>query len=409
MQAAKTDCYKQDAIITRNSTCLQSAYCLLTMTQETINMIALTKIKGLTLLNARTLLDNIGSATDIMDMRDAIIEHVPNASQRFIDSMRNAANCIDAAKAEADFAEDNNIRVLTINDADYPQRLKECDDAPLVLYYCGSANLNPKHVVSMVGTRKCTEYGRELCDSFISDMKRCCPDTLIVSGLAYGIDICSHKASIHEGVPTVGVLAHGLDTIYPAAHRSVAAQMAKNGGGLLTEYTSKTIPEKGNFVRRNRIVAGMCDACVVVESSERGGSLITADLALNYNREVFAFPGRIYDERSAGCNNLIKSHSATLLTSANGFIEALGWEDARASKNKKKPQAYQQELFPDLTEEEKTLINSLKDVDAKHINQIVVETNIPYARASMLFFELEMKGIVKPLGGARYHLVRKGL
>ncbi len=371
-------------------------------------MIALTKMKGLTLLNARMLLDTIGSATDIMEMRDAIIERVPNASQRFIDAMKNTSVCVEAAEREAEFIENNNIRVLTINDTCYPQRLKECEDAPLVLYYCGTADLNMKHVVSMVGTRKCTEYGRELCGSFVAELKQRCPDTLIVSGLAYGIDICSHKASLEEEVPTVGVLAHGLDLIYPAAHRSVAAQMAHAGGGLLTEYTSKTIPEKGNFVRRNRIVAGMCDACVVVESSARGGSLITADLALNYNREVFAFPGRIYDERSAGCNNLIKKHSATLLTSVQDFIETMGWEETPDAAGKKKGQrAYQQELFPDLTDEEQALVDALKDVDAKHINQIVVETNIPFARASMLFFELEMKGIVKALGGARYHLVRK--
>lgn len=386
--------------------CTAPSHMTLTMiTQETLNMIALTKMKGLTLLNAKMLLDCIGSATDIMTMRDDIVERVPNASKRFVEALKNVYPCLEAAEREAEFINSNNIKVMTICDDDYPQRLKECEDAPLVLYSCGSADFNSKKVVSIVGTRKCTEYGRELCDNFVAELKRHCPDTIIVSGLAYGIDICAHKASLHEGLDTAGVLAHGLDTIYPAAHRDVAAQMAKGGGALLTEYTSKTVPEKGNFVRRNRIVAGMCDACVVVESSARGGSLITADLALNYNREVFAFPGRIYDERSAGCNNLIKKHCATLLTSVADFIETMGWSDAAAKPARQ--QAYQQELFPDLTDEEKALVNALKDVDAKHINQIVVETNIPYARASMIFFELEMKGIVKALGGARYHLVRK--
>lgn len=375
------------------------------ITQEILNMIALTKMKGLGLLNARQLLNCIGSATDIMSMREDIVEHVPNASKRFVEAMKNVSSCIEAAEREAEFIESNNIRVMAIGDDDYPQRLKECDDAPLVLYCCGSADFNRKKVVSIVGTRKCTEYGRELCDNFVAELKRHCPDALIVSGLAYGIDICAHKASLQEGLDTAGVLAHGLDTIYPAAHRSVAAQMARNGGALLTEYTSNTVPDKGNFVRRNRIVAGICDACVVVESSARGGSLITADLALNYNREVFAFPGRIYDERSAGCNNLIKKHSATLLTSVADFIDVMGWSDK--AEQPMRQQAYQQELFLDLTEEEQALVNALKNVDAKHINQIVVETDIPYARASMLLIELEMKGIVKALGGARFHLVRK--
>ncbi len=204
-------------------------------------------------------------------------------------------------------------------------------------------------------------------------------------------------------MPTLGVLAHGLDTIYPAMHRKTAADMVHQQGGLLTEYTMRTTPEKGNFVRRNRIVAGMCDACVVVESSERGGSLITAELALEYNREVFAFPGRVYDEHSRGCNNLIRRQQATLLTCAEDLLQAMGWQNPLAKASK--PRAVQRELFPELSDEERAIVNTLKNVDDKHVNQIVIDTNIPYARVSMLLFDLEMNGIVKVLGGARYRLI----
>ena len=204
---------------------------------------------------------------------------------------------------------------------------------------------------------------------------------------------------------TVGVLAHGLDNIYPSMHRQTAAEMVQQGGGLLTEYTTNTEPEKMNFVRRNRIVAGLCDACIVVESSEKGGSLITAELALDYNRDVFAFPGRVYDGNSKGCNNLIRKHQATLLTNAEDLLDAMGWNDT--SNNASKQKAIQPDLFPTLSDEEQTLLNTLKNVDDKHVNQMTIETNIPYSRASMILFDLEMKGLVKALGGARYRLVRQ--
>jgi DNA processing protein len=310
---------------------------------------------------------------------------------------------IDAAKKEVEFIEKNRIKALTLDSNEYPQRLKECEDAPLVLYLCGDTDLNRQRVISIIGTRKCSEYGREVCRHFISEFKRYYPDTLIVSGLAYGIDICAHRSALGNGMDTIGVLAHGLDTIYPSMHRSTAADMVHQGGGLLTEYTTNTKPDKMNFVHRNRIVAGISDACIVVESSAKGGSLITAELASNYNREVFAFPGRIYDECSAGCNNLIKRHQATLLTSVEDLIEAMGWHNPLAESHTK---SVQQELFPELNEEEAVLVNTLKNVDDKHINQIVIDSNIPYSRASMILFDLEMRGIVKALGGARYKVIR---
>ncbi len=373
------------------------------MNKEIVFSIALSKLKGLSVLNARILLDAMGSASEIFAHRKDILQMIPHASQRLQDALNHVDDVIDAAKKEVEFIEKNRIKALTLDSNEYPQRLKECEDAPLVLYLCGDTDLNRQRVISIIGTRKCSEYGREVCHHFISEFKRYYPDSLIVSGLAYGIDICAHRSALGNGMDTIGVLAHGLDTIYPSMHRATAADMVHQGGGLLTEYTTNTKPDKMNFVQRNRIVAGISDACIVVESSAKGGSLITAELASNYNREVFAFPGRIYDEYSAGCNNLIKRHQATLLTSVEDLIEVMGWHNPLAESHKK---SVQQELFPELNEEEAVLVNTLKNVDDKHINQIVIDSNIPYSRASMILFDLEMRGIVKALGGARYKVIR---
>lgn len=367
-------------------------------TQEIISTIAVTKLKGLSLLNARTLVEAMGSASEVLAHRKDIVKMIPHASPRLVEAFADVDVALKEAEQEMEFVEKKHLKVFMLNDDEYPGRLRECEDAPLILYYCGSANLNSPHMINIVGTRKCSEYGRDICRNFVKELKQLLPDTVIVSGLAYGIDICAHRAALENGMATVGVLAHGLDNIYPSMHRQTAAEMVHQGGGLVTEYTTNTEPEKMNFVRRNRIVAGLCDACIVVESAKKGGSLITAELAMDYNRDVFAFPGRVYDEHSIGCNHLIKQHQATLLTDAKDFLEAMGWITADV----KKAEAIQQELFPDLTEEERALLNTLKDVDDKHINQMAIETNIPYSRASMILFDLEMKGLVKALGGARY-------
>lgn len=373
--------------------------------QELIYSIALTKLKGLSLLNARTLYDMLGSAGAVFAHRKDISAVIPDASKRLVEALKNVDDALRIAEQEMEFAEKKNLKVLSIGCDDYPYRLRECEDAPLVLYCCGKVDLNRQHVVSIVGTRKCSEYGRELCRNFIADMKLHCPDTLIVSGLAYGVDICAHRQSLEQEMDTVAVLAHGLDSIYPHTHRQTASDMVLRGGGLLTEYTTQTRPERQNFVRRNRIVAGLSDACIVVESSVKGGSLITAELSLNYNRDVFAFPGRVYDEYSSGCNRLIRRQQATLITCADDFIDATGWQSLKTKKNN--PKAIQQEIFPELTDEERLLVNALRQVDDKHVNQLAVDTNIPYARVSMILFDLEMKGIVMALGGARYRLLRR--
>ena len=297
--------------------------------------------------------------------------------------------------------EKNHICCLTINDAEYPSRLRECDDAPLVLYTLGTANLNASHVVSIVGTRKATEYGRDLCASFVRDLTAAIPDVLIISGLAYGIDVAAHRASLASGASTVGVLAHGLDRIYPSVHRTVAAQMAKQGGGLVTEYMSVTEPERQNFVQRNRIVAGMADAVVVVESAAKGGSLITAEIAQAYNRDCFAFPGRVGDEYSRGCNNLIRDNRAALITSAADFLKAMNWDSAAVAEK-----TVQRELFVELTPDEERVLTLLrKHSEDVHINMLAVETDIPAGRLISILCSLEMKDLVRTLAGARYSAI----
>ena len=279
--------------------------------QETLYMMALTRVPALNLTGLHVLIEEMGSATAVYENRKRMREVLSSASQNTLDALASMDSHLARAEQEWEFCQQNHIRPLGLHDEDYPQRLRDCPDAPVLLYYLGTSDLNATHIVSMVGTRQITPYGKDLCRSFVHDLREACPDVLIVSGLAYGIDVHSHRAALDEGLPTIGVLAHGLNQIYPTHHRATAMQMVSQGG-LLTEYMSGTAIDKRNFVQRNRIVAGMADAVVVVESAERGGSLITAEIALSYNRQVWAFPGRIYDSYSAGCNNLIASNSASL-------------------------------------------------------------------------------------------------
>jgi DNA processing protein len=306
------------------------------------------------------------------------------------------------AQAEADFISRHQIRALTLHDAAYPSRLRECDDAPLVLYTLGTADLNAAHVVGIVGTRKATERGRDLCTAFVRDLAAAVPDVLIVSGLAYGIDVASHRASLSSHVSTVGVLAHGLDRIYPPAHRSVAAQMTAQGGGLVTEYMSQSEPERQNFVQRNRIIAGMSDAVVVVESAAKGGALITADYAQGYNRDCFAFPGRVDDPYSCGCNNLIRSNAAALITSAADFLKAMDWAPLPDAG---KP--VQRQIFVELSPDEERILACLCEAgDGLPMDLLSMDTDIPAGRLGTLLFQLEMKGLVRTLGGTRYQAIR---
>ena len=370
--------------------------------QETLYSIALSFVPRMNLLSRKMLFEELGSATEIFQHRQNLKDIVPNASKATLEALAMIDIHLKRAEEELAFAQAGHIQCIGYNDEAYPARLRECPDAPLLLYYRGTASLNSQHIISMVGTRQITPYGKDICREFVKELKRLCPDALVVSGLAYGVDIHCHRAALEQDMETVGVLAHGLDQIYPRMHRNTAVQMVQHGG-LLTEFPSRSNADKKNFVQRNRIVAGIADATIVVESAQKGGSLITAEIAESYGRDVFAFPGRIGDTYSEGCNNLIRSNRAGLITSALDFVKAMGWE-TEVQIHQQLSQGLQQELFPDLSEEEQHIVKALTGTDSKQINILAVDTAIPIGKLTSLLFNLEMKGVVRLLSGGCYRL-----
>ena len=373
------------------------------MNEEIFYAMALTRLTNFNFQQALELYKTVGSAQQIYENRNEIGDVVKNASPRLMDALKDWSEAMKRAEFELEFMQEHQIRALTPLDDDYPQRLCECADAPLVIYYCGNSDLNLSKVVSVVGTRQCTQYGKDLIHRFMTDLRQMCPQVLVVSGLAYGVDICAHREALDCGYDTVAVLAHGLDQIYPYRHRETAVQMVSHGG-LLTEFMSNTSADKPNFVRRNRIVAGMADACVVVESAARGGGLITAEIAQSYDRAVFAFPGAVGMNYSEGCNHLIRDNVAGLITSADDFVKAMGWsiETLRQQANAK---GIERNLFPDLSPEESSVVNLLQQTNDLQLNILSVKTGIPIGQLTALLFQLEMKGVIKPLAGGMYHLL----
>jgi DNA processing protein len=366
--------------------------------EEYIYSIALTQVSGVGAVWAKHLLKATGSAVSIFKDKEELLHLIPEIPAS-IKSALNDPNAVTRAEKEYEFILKNNIQCLTIKDEAYPVRLRECEDAPAVLFYKGTADLNVPRVISMVGTRNATDYGIRICNRFLEELQPLCPDVLVVSGLAYGIDIHTHRAAIANQLLTVGILAHGLDRIYPSEHRKTAVDMLERGG-LLTEFLTETIPDKYNFVSRNRIVAGISDATIVVESAKKGGSLITAEIAGGYQRECFAFPGRITDEYSQGCNSLIHDNKATLIQSAEEFVQVIGW-NAQSHKT----QNVQRKLFPDLSDDEKRIVSLLDKQGGMQINQLVVTSDISIQKMNALLFELEMKGVLRALAGGMYRLL----
>ena len=369
------------------------------MNDDIYYTIALTRMTGFNLPIALQLYQTMGSAQAVYEHRNDIGDAIADATPRLRESMKDWDDALRRAAAEMEFITKNNIRALTFNDADYPQRLHECPDAPIILYYKGTANLNQQYILNMVGTRRCTTYGQDLVHRFISDLRQLCPQVLVVSGLAYGIDICAHRNALQNGYETVGILAHGLDQIYPHAHRQTAVEMVKQGG-LLTEYMSQTEALPNNFRQRNRIVAGISDATVLVESAFKGGGLITIRIAQEYGRDTFAFPGAVGMPYSEGCNKVIRNNMAGLITSARDFVEAMGWKTVQ-----EKPETVERQLFPDLNPEEQQIVSLLQQTNDLQLNIISVKTNLPIGQLTALLFQLEMKGVVKPLAGGTYHLL----
>lgn len=376
------------------------------MNEELFYAMALTRISNFNYATALELYRTVGSAQMIYEHRLEIGDVVKDASPRLMEALKDWSEAMRRAEAELQFMQDHQIRGLTLVDDDYPQRLTECPDAPIVLYYRGNADLNQAKVINIVGTRQMTTYGGDLIRRFVSDLRSYCPEVLIVSGLAYGVDICAHRHALANGYPTVGVLAHGLDQIYPYRHRETAAQMLTQGG-LLTEFMSQTNADKPNFVRRNRIVAGMSDACIVVESAAKGGGLITAEIAQGYGRAVFAFPGSVGMSYSEGCNNLIRDNVAALISGTDDFVKAMGWESMKDMPLwlTPPPRSAGNAQNPDLSPEESAIVSLLQETNDLQLSILSVKAGIPIGQLTALLFQLEMKGIVKPLAGGMYHLL----
>ncbi len=372
--------------------------------QEILNTILLTRLNYFSLAGMLELYRKVGSATLIMEHKNNLRDILSDASDKLVNAIQNSDEARKRAEVELEYDLRYGIEPLTMNDERYPSRLKECDDAPLMLFYKGNANLNQQRVINIVGTRHCTPYGEDLIRRFITDLKQLCPQVLIVSGLAYGVDINAHRQALDKGYETVGVLAHGLDDLYPNRHKETALRMIEHGG-LLTEFLTQTNADKINFVRRNRIVAGMSDACILVESAAHGGGLITCEISQAYNRDVFAFPGRIGDAYSEGCNNLIRSNGAMLITSASDFVKNMGWQDD-AKLMRAKQQGIERSLFPDLSPEEQSIVDVLSRNNDLQINMISVQSGIDISRLAALLFTLEMKGLIRTLAGGMYHLLK---
>lgn len=372
--------------------------------QQLLYNIALTRIGHFSLASALHLYRTLGSGEEIFLHRNDIQDILPDCSPRLIDNLKDWSEPLKRAEVELEFCRNNNIRVLCLGDDNYPKRLEDCADAPLVMYYKGNANLNQSRVINIIGTRHCTTYGADFIRRFIHDLKALCPEVLVVSGLAYGVDINAHQQALAVGYETVGVVAHGLDYLYPAAHKDVAREMVSHGG-LLTEFMTCTNADKGNFVRRNRIVAGMSDACILIESAAHGGGMITAGIAFDYGREVFALPGRVGDHFSTGCNNAIRDNKAMLLTSAEDFVKAMGWEDD-ALRIEAQKRGIERQLFPNLTPEQQRIVDVLSECNDLQLNQLAVKTGIPIGEITSILFQMEMMGVVKPMAGGNYHLYK---
>ncbi|MEO8961952.1 MAG: DNA-processing protein DprA [Ginsengibacter sp.] len=365
------------------------------MQKELVYQIALTLIPNIGDVNAKALVNHFGSAEAIFQAPKKQLEAIDGIGTVRANSIKNFRN-FEKAEDEIQFIKKYKIAPLFLTDNDYPQRLLNCYDSPPLLYYKGNANLNHTKLVAIVGTRNNDDYGKSICEKLIEELSA--EEVIIVSGLAFGIDSIAHKASLKNNLQTIGVLAHGLDRVYPSQNTSLARQMIANGG-LLTEFKSSTIPDKQNFPGRNRIVAGISDAIIVIESGLKGGSLITAELANGYNKDVFAVPGRAEDTRSEGCNYLIKNNKANLLTCADDLLESMGWKKTKKSSPKK-----QRELFIELSEDEKVIVDILQAHEHVQIDELYFKSKLSSSGVAQALLLLEMQGVVSSLPGKVYKL-----
>lgn len=367
------------------------------MSENLLYQIAVSKIPLVGASKAKNLISYCGGVKEIFDARKSALLKIPGIGESIAQNILEQ-NVLHEAEREIRFLEKNDIRPLFYNNPNYPGRLRKYNDCPLMLFYKGTANLNTARIVGIIGTRKPTHQGISICEEIVEALVPY--NVIILSGLAYGIDICAHKAALNSGQETIGVLGHGMKRIYPTAHRSIADKMAGQGG-ILTEFTSEKGPNRENFPMRNRIVAGLSDALIVVETEERGGSMITAARATNYGKQIFAVPGRIKDQYSAGCNELIRQNRATLLRSAEELAYTMHWQ---IEDGKEAALAKQARLFPDLSETEKQIIDLLNESEEMHIDALMRKGNFTGAVLSANLLTLEFQGLVKSLPGKCYML-----
>lgn len=362
---------------------------------ELMYQIALTCTPNIGLVHAKALIEKYGSASAIFKARLQELERLDGIGTVRAKCIKSYAD-FDSCEAEIKFIEKHKIKTLFLNDNDYPKRLLNCYDSPTLLYYKGNGNLNASKIVSIVGTRNHSDYGKQVCEKITEDLKN--EDILIVSGLAYGIDSIAHKVALKNNLQTIGVLAHGLDRVYPAANTQLAKEMLKHGG-LLTEFPSGTKPDRQNFPRRNRIVAGMCDAIIVIESSKKGGSIITAELANSYNKDVFALPGRVTDLKSEGCNFLIRNNKAELITSAEDLLNFMNWKPKKVVAKK------QRTLFVELTPNEKIIADILDAEEGVAIDDIYLKSGLNSSAVAQALLMMEMNNLILCKPGKIYQLL----
>ncbi len=366
------------------------------ITQEELrNYLALWSVSGIGSMTSRKLIAYAGNAKNALEIKQKDLLKIPGIGPKLIDSIVSGKH-YERADKELEFIEKYNIKATSIFNDDYPYRLKQCEDAPLLLFTKGRLLNDNKKYISIVGTRSSTQYGRDFCLKIVTSLKEKGHDAVIISGLAFGIDIAAHKAALKNSMPTYGVLAHGLNTIYPAQHRKIATQMLEHGG-LITEFMHGIFPDKNNFVRRNRVIAGLCDATIVVESDIKGGSLITADLSNSYNRDVFAVPGRLNDKFSLGTNKLIKSNRAALIETVEDLEYIMGWEASAQPKQKT--------LFHNFSEEEKVIMDLLDKGEELTIDVICRNSGFTMSKVSALLLNLEFADTVKCLPGKVFYKV----
>ena len=367
------------------------------MTQSELHYtLALLQVEGVGDVLAKKLIQHCGNAEAVFTSKKSQLQKIDGIGSVVIKNLQDKS-VFTKAEAEIQFIAQENIFTTYFQEENYPERLKHCYDSPVLLFQAGNINLQNRRMISIVGTRQITSYGMEFTKKLIEDLAPLNP--VIISGFAYGVDIYAHQTAMEFGLQTIGVLAHGLNQIYPKTHKKYMAKMEQNGG-FLTEFWSTSKPDKENFIKRNRIVAGISEATVVIESAEKGGSLVTANLANEYNRDVFAVPGRVSDKYSQGCNNLIKTQRANLMTSAADLVYMLNWELQRESQK-----AVQKQLFISLTNEEQKIYDYLQKTGKEMMDIIALECDFPIYRMSSILINMELKGVIRPLPGKIFEAV----